>query len=263
MASEVREWNAEVYHRVSEPQFNWGMAVLARLELAGDESILDAGCGSGRLSAELAGRLPRGRLIAVDRSLNMVAKARSELSARASGRFLCLASELGELAVEEGADGIFSTATFHWVLDHPRLFRSLWRALRPGGWLEAQCGGGPNLARIHAHCERLISGARFREFFGSFREPWQFADPETTVRRLAEAGFVEARAWLEEAPARFPDRGSFIEFVSHVVLRPYLALLPEASLREEFVNAVAVAAAADDPPFTLDYWRLNFRARKT
>ncbi len=68
MNSSAREWDAETYDAVSDPQFNWGMEVLDRLELRGDEAVLDAGCGSGRVTAELARRLPRGRLIAVDGS---------------------------------------------------------------------------------------------------------------------------------------------------------------------------------------------------
>ena len=68
-----REWDAETYDRVSDPQFNWGIEVLERLELNGDETVLDAGVGSGRVAERLLERLPDGRLIAVDGSEAMIA----------------------------------------------------------------------------------------------------------------------------------------------------------------------------------------------
>jgi SAM-dependent methyltransferase len=84
----MREWNAETYHRVSDPQWHWGLAVLNRLRLAGDELALDVGCGTGRLTEVLARRLPRGRVIGVDLSANMLAAARQHLDAAAPGRVL-------------------------------------------------------------------------------------------------------------------------------------------------------------------------------
>ena len=111
----TREWNATSYHRVSNPQFAWGMAVLARLVLRGDERVIDAGCGSGRLTSELLARLPRGRVVAVDRSRNMLEQARATLAPFGSRvRFVEVA--LPPIPVAGWADVVFSTATFHWVL---------------------------------------------------------------------------------------------------------------------------------------------------
>ncbi|MFL5957235.1 MAG: class I SAM-dependent methyltransferase, partial [Solirubrobacterales bacterium] len=74
-----REWDATTYDRVSTPQLEWGLRVLDRLPLRGDERVLDAGCGSGRVTARLAERLPRGHVVAVDASAAMVARAREAL----------------------------------------------------------------------------------------------------------------------------------------------------------------------------------------
>ncbi len=141
-----RDWDAATYHRISEPQVTWGRRVLDRLPLRGDETVLDAGCGTGRLTAELLERLPRGRVLALDNSPAMLAAAREYLAPRFGDRVSFVLADLQELAdrpLPEPVDAIFSTAAFHWVLDHPRLFRGLYRALRPGGRLVAQCGGGP------------------------------------------------------------------------------------------------------------------------
>ena len=75
-----REWDASTYQRISDPMTAWGERVLGRLELRGDESALDAGCGTGRVTRMLAERLPRGRVLAVDASAAMVEEAAARLA---------------------------------------------------------------------------------------------------------------------------------------------------------------------------------------
>jgi trans-aconitate 2-methyltransferase len=258
----VREWNADVYHRVSNPQLDWGLSVLERFPLAGDEIVLDVGCGTGRLTAKLVERLPRGRAIGVDQSRNMLDTAREYLAPRFGSRVAFACADAAALPFENAADAIFSTATFHWVLDHERLFASLFTALKPGGRIVAQCGGGPNLDRIHGQCERLMSEPLFASYFSRWAHPWEFADAETTAHRLDKAGFVDVTANLQQSPVLQPDASAYREFVEHVICRPHLAYLPDPALRAQFMDRLTEAAAADSPPFELDYWRLNFDARR-
>jgi trans-aconitate 2-methyltransferase len=246
MNSGAREWDAETYDAVSDPQFNWGMEVLERLELEGDEAVLDAGCGSGRVTAKLLERLPAGRLIAVDGSGAMVAKARERLGNRAS----YLVSDLTQLELDEPVDLVFSTATFHWILDHDLLFRRLRGVLRPGGRLVAQCGGEGNVA---AHTEAIAAVAARPEFAGGFDKAkgiWNFAAPEKTEDRLRRAGFSAARCWLEPRPVK-PEQP--LEFISTVTLGPLLDQLPPER-RQPFAEAVL---AESEQPLVLDYMRLN------
>ena len=134
-----REWDAAAYHKVSGPQTGWGRRVLDRLTLSGDERVIDAGCGSGRLSGELMERLPRGRMVAIDRSWNMLMTARANLRPVFGDRVAFVQVSLPHMPFAGWADLVFSTATFHWVGDHPALFRNIHEALRPGGRLVAQC----------------------------------------------------------------------------------------------------------------------------
>jgi len=258
----VPQWDAATYHRISEPQFEWGRKVLARLPLAGDETVMDAGCGTGRLTALLLERLPRGRVIAVDQSSSMLATARELLSPRFPGRVQFLETDLSALDLDRACDAVFSTATFHWVQDHDRLFAVLLRALRAGGWLVAQCGGGENLRRLHDRVRALRGAPDLSAHFASWREPWYFADPESTAARMRAAGFAEVETSLEPAPTRFPDAASFRTFVERVVLHPVLARIPDAPLRERLLDALVESARQDRPPFELDYWRLNLSARR-
>jgi len=258
----MREWNAETYHRVSNPQFDWGTVVLDRLPLRGDELVLDVGCGTGRLTEKLLQRLPRGRVLAIDLSSNMLQVARDYLKPSFAAQIQLAIADAAWLPVRECADAIFSTATFHWVLDHPRLFRSLHDALKPGGRLVAQCGGGANLARVHQRLDGLRHQPEFARSFERWREPWEFADAETTDSRLAAAGFESIRTSVESSPARFSSAEEFSTFIANVICRPYLAHLHDPSLRDQLISRITTLAAADNPPFELDYWRLNIDAVK-
>ena len=257
-----REWNSEAYRRLSRPQFDWGQKVLDRVRLRGEETVIDAGCGTGHLTAELLDRLPRGRVLALDLSLNMLQTARRELAARFDGRVRFVAADLQHLPLDRIADGIFSTAAFHWIKDHDRLFASLRDALRPGGWLEAQCGGGPNLARLLERAGVLMASSRLEAFFTGWQNPWEFASPELTAERLRRAGFTQIRTGLEFAPAQLAGAEQYAEFLATIVFRRHLECIADEGLRRWFLQELARQSAQDDPPFVLDYWRLNLSARR-
>lgn len=243
------DWNASAYDRVANPQARWGAAVLDRLPLEGDETVLDAGCGTGRVTELLLERLPRGRVLALDASAAMLAEARGRL-ARFGDRVEFVEADLERpLPIDAEVDAILSTATFHWVLDHDALFANLAAVLRPGGRLVAQCGGFGNIARF------LEVATSIEPDFARNRH--NFQTPEATRARLAANGFNDIRTWLSKAPTRF-KRGAPLEaFLATVCLRTHLAGLEERE-REPFVRAVA----ARMPEPVLDYVRLNIVARR-
>src|ERR1700751_909994 len=195
--SAARTWDGREYDRVSGPMEALALEVLARLELAGDETVLDAGCGSGRVTEALIERLPRGRAIAIDMSDSMVATARRRLErflahsgASADGTSVeVVQGDLLELELDASVDAVFSTATFHWVKDHERLFERVHAALRPGGRLVAQCGGEGNITKLRARAREVMERDRYREAFADFEPPWNYAGAERTRERLLGAGF--------------------------------------------------------------------------
>jgi trans-aconitate 2-methyltransferase len=256
-----QEWDAATYHRVSAPQVSWGSKVLGRLALVGDETVVDAGCGTGRLTADLLERLPRGRVIAVDQSTNTLAEAAAHLTTRFGDRISFLHADVQHLELSEPVDAIFSTATIHWVPDHPQLFRTLYTCLKPGGRIVAQCGG-PNLSRLRQRAESLLASPEFRAKAIGWKNPWEFATPEEAAWRLAAAGFTEIETSLEPAATTFPDAQAFSVFVQSVVLRAHLDALPSDVDRRAFMAEITALAAGDNPAFTLDYWRLNLVARR-
>jgi trans-aconitate 2-methyltransferase len=246
-----REWDAQTYDRVSDPQYSWGLEVLERFELNGDEYVMDAGCGSGRVTAKLLERLPDGRVLCVDASESMIEKAREALGDRAH----YLVADLSELEVDDPVDLIFSTATFHWVTDHDRLFSRLHAALRPGGRLVAQCGGEGNVANHARAIATVASRPEFSEHFGEMSIMWNFASPAETEERLKRAGFDQVSCWLEERPVQPEDPYAF---TTTVTMGPHLARIPEDQ-RRSFAEAVL---ELEDDPLTLNYVRLNIDAHR-
>jgi trans-aconitate 2-methyltransferase len=252
-----REWNAAAYHRLSRPQVSWGKKVLAGLRLRGDEVLMDGGCGTGRLTAELLEALPEGRVVGVDISENMLAAAREHLGPQFGSRTQLVAADLQHLPFEQAFDGIFSTAAFHWVPDQKQLFFSLLCALRPGGWLRAQCGGAPNLARLRQRIDQLATTRKFAAYLAGFPSPWVYHSAQEAADLLKEVGFRKTQTNLEPALTVFENAESFSEFVRTVIVRLHLEQIPDRTQRTEFVDELTRQASTDDPPFALDYWRLN------
>jgi trans-aconitate 2-methyltransferase len=245
-----RDWDAATYDRVSGPMTRWGTAVLDRLPLEGDESVLDAGCGSGRVTELLASRLPRGRVVALDASPSMIEEARGRL-AGFGDRVAYVVADLGRplpLGSLAPVDAILSTATFHWVPDHDALFANLAAVLRVGGRLVAQCGGSGNIASIQAVLATIGDG-----WLGDVH----FETPEATARRLAAAGFVDIETWLQPEPTRFERGEPFETYLRTVVLGSHVARLPPSE-RDAFVSEVA--GRLGNP--VIDYVRLNITARR-
>jgi trans-aconitate 2-methyltransferase len=250
MDSATRDWDAGTYHRVSVPHEEWARSVLDRLPLQGNETVLDAGCGSGRVTGLLIERLPEGRVVAVDGSASMIEKVRETLRPGDEA----LVSDLTELKLEQQVDAVFSSAVFHWVLDHDLLFRRLAAALRPGGAIAAQCGGAGNIDRLRTICAEVAASAPFAPHFEDFDEPWNYAGAEETEARLAAAGFVDVRCWLQPWTIEPPEPA---EFLRTVCLGPHIDRLPD-ELRTPFIEQVLVA---EPEPLRLEYVRLNIEAR--
>jgi len=236
--------------------------VLSRLTVTGDERVIDAGCGTGRLTGELMAMIPRGRLIAIDRSWNMLLTARANLRPDFGSRIGYVRVELPHLPFAGWADLVFSTATFHWVRDHAALFTGIFESLRSKGRLFAQCGGGPNLKAARALAEGLLHREPYAPYFADWEGVWEYATPEVTADRLHAAGFVDIVTNLEAAPTTFIDEASYREFITTVIYNAHLSKLPDPLLRARFIDEVTAAAAKQDSPFTLDYWRLNMEGRK-
>jgi trans-aconitate 2-methyltransferase len=247
--STTRDWDAGTYQRVALPHEEWARAVLDRLGLEGGETVLDAGCGSGRTTAILIERIPDGHVVAIDGSPSMVEKVKEVLRPGDTA----IVADLTKLELEEPVDAIFSTAVFHWVLDHDALFARMRAAIREGGRFAAQCGGEGNIESFRLAGEAVARREPYAEHLGEVAKLWNYAGPEETEERLRAAGFTDVRCWLEPWPVNPPEPEVYSKTVC---LGPYVAELPE-DLKDAFVADVL---ATQVEPLRLDYVRLNIEA---
>ena len=245
-----RDWDAATYERLAGPITAMGADVIDRLVLRGDETVLDAGCGTGNVTRVLLERLPHGHVIAVDAAPSMVEQARELLPADVDVR----QADLLELDLGEQVDAVLSTATFHWVPDHERLFANLHAALKPGGRLVAQCGGHGNVAAIKDAAFDAAAESGFAAYFDGWGGDWTFPTPEETERRLHGAGFTDVWCWLTRVDV---DPGDPAGYLGAICLGSFLARLPE-ELHGPFV-AAALERLPD--PLEIHYVRLNILAR--
>lgn len=253
MAPGTTDWDAKTYDRLAAPQEAWARETLDRFPLSGDETVLDAGCGSGRVTKLLLERVPNGRVIGVDGSESMVAEARKSLASYGD-RTTLIHSDLLSFELPEPVDAVFSNAVFHWVFDHDALFARLRSAIKPTGLLAAQCGGEGNVANWVAAVKRAAAREPFAEYLADRPEPWHYATVEETEARLERAGFAEVRCWLEE---RIVEPEDPREYVAVVGLAAHHEKLPP-ELRAPFTDAVDEELPR---PFVLRYVRLNIEAR--
>lgn len=247
----TRDWDATTYDQISAPQQSWAREQLERLQLSGDERVLDAGCGSGKVTAMLVDLVPNGHVYAVDVAPSMVEYTQRTLGDRVTAS----CQDLTEITLPEQVDAVFSNATFHWIPDHPKLFAALAAVLRPGGQLVAQCGGFGNIDAFRVLADEVVHSGEFAPYFSDWKGPWNYARADITAERLTTAGFVDVETWLEPRPTPLDDPEPFVRTVCLV---RHLDLLPE-DLHQSFVRAVL---ARSPKPFVLDYVRLNMVARR-
>jgi trans-aconitate 2-methyltransferase len=243
-----RDWDAATYDRIADPMFRWGAAVVDSLGLRGDETVLDAGCGSGRVTELLLERLPEGRVVALDGSPSMLDEARRRLE-RFGDRVEYVQADLAApLPLERPVDAILSTATFHWIRDHDGLFRHLAAVIRPGGALAAQCGGAGNIAGVGRALEELGVDPLGSKVYPA---------PDETAQRLIRAGFTNVECWLHPEPTGFETSEELETYLRTIILGDRVeAMTPEEA--RTFVHRVAERM----PGLEIDYVRLDIRASR-
>jgi trans-aconitate 2-methyltransferase len=241
------EWDAQTYDRLPLPHERWGRRVIDRLGLRGDETVIDLGCGTGRDCERLLHALPRGRIIAVDGSQQMLQALRTRLGPRPDRVEVLHADLRAPFASEAGADAAMSVATLQWLPDHAAVFSHVAAALRPGGRFVAEAGG-------HGNCSAFRSAlAQVSGDDGA--AVWTFPDIDRTVTNLRTAGFDVEDVALVPDPIRLETEEELLAYLATVMLGAQLRELPEPD-RGPFVRAVA--SRLDEP--VIDYVRLQFTA---
>ena len=257
-----RAWDARAYERVSSGvQLEWGKRLLGKKkEWTGNETVMDAGAGSGNLTRLLAAMVLNGHVYAVDADANMVKQARANLQDCKNVEIVHARMENARLA--HPVDLVFSNAAIHWVLDQKQLFMHFYELLRPSGELLAEFGGHGSLEKILSLVVSVMQSDEFRDSFVNWKQAWHFPNSNEAEMMLKKAGFKDAHATLVPQTTKFPDRDSFASFVRTVILKPYLSYLTGDARKDSFVDRFLNEVQSSGLPWSLDYIRINISARK-
>jgi trans-aconitate 2-methyltransferase len=255
-------WDAQTYDRIGTPMRGWAQQVIEDLALQGDETVLDAGCGSGSVTLDLLAKLPRGRIYAVDASGEMIASLISTLAERGIANVTAIRASLTEFALPEQVDAVFSNAVFHWIPDDDALFSALYRATKPGGRLRAQCGGAGNNAHVLESVAAVRERPQFARYLAGFSDSKTYRTPERAKASLERAGWRDVRASLFAAPVPFEREDDAALYVKTILLRDHVARLP-GDLGDQYAHAVVrETVRRHGAPYTADYVRLDLWAHR-
>ncbi len=239
-------WDAEEYRHFSSQQKKWGRELMDRLRLKGDEDILDLGCGDGALAAELAKRVPRGSVVGVDVSPEMIRHARLAYPRRLHPNLSWKVMDACHLDFLESFDVVFSNAVLHWIRDQARVLEGIARALKPGGTLLAQMGGRGNAAEVACVLVALMASERWSSYFQDLEIPYRFLAPEDYLPLLEEAGLEPVRVELVHKDMVHDGREGMAGWIRTTWL-PFTQRVPEGS-REEFVYQLVDGYLREFPP---------------
>jgi trans-aconitate 2-methyltransferase len=233
----MSEWNANDYAKNSAAQATWARELIANLNLQGEESILDVGCGDGKITAELAQRVPQGYVLGIDGSQNMIDYAQAQYSTMPNLQFARM--DARQIAVDRPFDLIFSNAALHWVDDQPASLKGAYQTLKPGSRLVFSCGGRGNAAEFIAVFQQLQQQLPWQPYLANFQSPTFFYDDQDYLSWLQEAGFQPRKVVL--VPRDMPHAGkSGLAGWIRTTGTPYTHQVPEED-RDRFIDAFANA----------------------
>jgi trans-aconitate 2-methyltransferase len=261
-------WDATTYDRISDIQESWGHEVLERRRWKENEIVLDAGCGSGKITKVISTKVPKGKVFAVDSDSSMITIAKENLEEISNIQYK--KADLSEIYLDEKVDVVFSNATLHWILNHRKMFEHFWQILKPNGEILIQCGGYGEFAKTLPIFNKVRKSNQFYNYFcndkgeDTWKQPWYFAKKEDTEKMLKEIGFKNIQVSLENREYEFNNKEEYFLFIKTVILQPYLKYLPNETLKEKFAKSVIqeIETNSKELQWKLDFVRLNINAKK-
>jgi len=241
----VATWNAADYAANSAVQQIWARELIAKLNLRGDEHILDVGCGDGKVTAELARAVPRGSVTGTDASAEMIAFAKKKFPSAKVSNLKFGITDARKISSKTKFDLVFSNAALHWVDDHEAILSGAASVLKPGGRLVVSCGGKGNAHDVFLALRPEMRLKRWREFFRRMAMPYFFYAPSDYEKWLPKFGFQIHALKLAPKDAAYAGADGLATWLRTTWL-PFVQRVPE-NLREEFIAAVAARYVAKHP----------------
>lgn len=257
-------WDANTYDSISNVQENWARTLISKRNWNRNEKVLDAGCGTGRVTRILLEYLPNGMIYGIDNDPNMIKKAKDNLVNYSN--IVVMQSNLTSINSDTFPikfDVIFSNAVLHWILNHFKVFNNFYDILNDNGSLLIQCGGFGNLQKTIDVFDSVKNLSEFTQYFSRWKISWNFAKPEDTKNILKRIGYKNIKVYLTDTPVSFKSRSDYSIYLKTVVLGPYLKYLPNEQLKEKFIDKILSNIENKFPnlKWKLEYVRLNIFAK--
>jgi trans-aconitate methyltransferase len=230
------QWDAKDYHKSSSEQKKWGLELLDKIALSGNEQILDIGCGDGNLTVEIARRVPYGSALGIDKSEGMIRFAGEIYNPEVFPNLKFILLDACNLNFNQEFDVVFSNAALHWVSDHPSVLTGITKSLRHGGKVIAQMGGKGNASGILRVVDTMIHGVKWAGFFKGFSVPYTFYDDREYIKLLKSAGLKVKRIELISKQMVQNGREGLAAWIRTTWL-PYIRRVPE-NLKADFIYEI-------------------------
>lgn len=238
------KWDPKDYEKNSTAQSKWAGDILTKIKLLGDERILDIGCGDGKISEELAKRVPNGSVIGLDVSEEMIRFAGDKY--KDCSNLVFRIGDASCLPYKNEFDYVVSFACLHWIKDHVPVLAGIRHSLRPGGRVLLQFGGKGNAAEVFIAFDEILKSGEWQKYFRGFEDPYNFCGPQDYRPLLQNAGLMIER--LELVPKDMVQQGrkelaGWIRTTWH----PYLERVPP-ELHEKFIGQIVEVCVRRNPP---------------
>lgn len=245
MKSVQQGWNAEDYAGNSSAQLEWAQELIAKLDLKGYESVLDIGCGDGKVSAQLARTVRDGYVVGIDVSEDMIRHATVQFPSEAYPNLSFHCMDATDIRFADRFDVVFSNAALHWIENQHAVLKGVRSCLKPGGKLLFQMGGHGNAEEILNVVEKVVQQDRWQEYFETFTSPYHFCGTKEYEIWLAENGFCISRLELIPKDMKHKNADDFAGWL-RTVWFPYTDCLPE-EMRDKFLRNVVEIYTAKHP----------------
>lgn len=260
------KWNAEDYHKNSSEQQKWGLELLDKVALSGNERVLDVGCGDGKITAEIARRVPHGSVLGIDKSEDMIRFALERYGFEEFSNLKFLLLDAHYLDFKQEFDVVFSNAALHWVSNHLSVLQRITQSLKHGGKVIAQMGAKGNASGILKVLDTMISSEKWVDYFKNFSVPYTFYGDQEYRVLLESAGLTVKR--LELIPKYMVHNGQegLAAWIRTTWL-PYTRQVP-AELHSEFIHEIVatyieIQGLDESSAIPVEMVRLEFEAEKT
>lgn len=246
MNDQTYRWNAEEYEKYSSAQYDWARELIEKLHLNGAESVLDIGCGDGKVTAMVAAFVPQGEVMGIDNSEGMIALAGSRFPKSIYRNLAFCLMDVRAIESQNEFDIAFSNAALHWIRDHSEMLARVRKSLKRNGRLLFQMGGKGNAGEILAILNEMESIEPWCPYLKAFPFPYGFYGPEEYSTWLADAGLRAKRVELIPKEMKHRDKDGLAGWIRTTWL-PYIERVP-LELKEGFISEITERYLKAHPP---------------